>query len=278
MFVSNISNPVCKIKTKIICMIALLLVAMLIPSKAFGRDELALAQDTKLDLFLLAGQSNMAGRGKVEAQDKKVDPHVWMFTKTNAWAPAIDPLHFDKKIAGVGPGRTFGIAVAEADPRVNVGLVPCAVGGTSIDQWKKGGKLYTEAIDRAKAAMAQGTFKAILWHQGESDANPNKAKLYAAKLTKLIADFRSDLGLPELPFIVGELGPFHEKTSPGTDAFNAQLESFAKTEANCACVSSEGLTSIGDNTHFDAASQREFGRRYAAAYLAMTHSSPTVQH
>jgi hypothetical protein len=229
-----------------------------------------------LDLFLLVGQSNMSGRGKVEAQDRVTDPRIWMLTKAEAWVAAVDPLHFDKpKVAGVGPGHSFALAVAAAKSDVNIGLVPCAVGGTSIEQWKKGGKLYTDAIRRAKVAMQHGTFKAILWHQGEGDTGSAKPKAYPAQLKQLIADFRKDLELPDLPFIVGELGRFHQKISAGTDGFNAQLEAFAATEPRCACVSSESLTSIGDNTHFDAASQREFGRRYAAAYLKIIAEQAT---
>jgi hypothetical protein len=219
----------------------------------------------------------MAGRGKVEPQDQIPDPRVWMLTKGNAWAPAVDPLHFDKpKVAGVGLGRSFGITVAAPHPDAGIGLVPCAVGGTSIDEWKKDGKLYANAIRRAKIAMQRGAFKAILWHQGESDVDANKQKNYADKLKQLIADFRDDLGQPELPFIVGQLGPFHQKIAPGTDAFNAQLKEFAATDPHCACVSSDGLTNIGDNTHFDAASQREFGRRYAAAYLKIVGDAPSA--
>ena len=44
-------------------------------------------------LFLLIGQSNMAGRGPVEAQDKEIIPGVFMLNKEMAWAPAVDPLH-----------------------------------------------------------------------------------------------------------------------------------------------------------------------------------------
>lgn len=243
-------------------------------SRTVAQEVHSLPEDARLDLFLLAGQSNMSGRGKVEAQDKVPNPRVWVLTKDETWVPAVDPLHFDKpKVAGVGPGRTFGIAVAEAEPEAYIGLVPCAVGGTSIEEWKKGGKLYEDAIHRAKAAMAHGEFKAILWHQGESDASGERLKTYPEKLRTLIADFRHDLNAPNLPFIVGELGPFHQKTSSGTGAFNQQLEQFAKSEPYCVCVSSDGLTSIGDNTHFDAASQREFGRRYAAAYLKLVNAS-----
>jgi hypothetical protein len=73
----------------------------------------ASAQDAKLPpkekfhLILLVGQSNMGGRGTVEAQDKTPHPRVLMLNKANEWVPAIDPLHFDKAAAGVGLGKTF---------------------------------------------------------------------------------------------------------------------------------------------------------------------------
>jgi hypothetical protein len=249
-----------------VVLISLLLLAGADLTLAAAADAPATAPS--LDLFLLVGQSNMAGRGKVEPQDQVPDVRILMLNKSNEWVPAIDPIHFDKpKVAGVGPAHGFAVAVAAAVPNRSIGLVPCAVGGTSINQWKKGEKLYEDAIRRAKVAMQRGTFKAILWHQGESDLGDKKQEGYPEKLKQLIADFRADLGNADLPFIVGQLGEFHQKAAPDTDAFNAQLKEFAAAEPRCACATSEGLTSIGDNTHFDAKSQREFGRRYAAAYL-----------
>src|SRR5690349_3741379 len=88
-------------------------------------------------LYLLIGQSNMAGRGKVEKEDKTPHPRVLMLNKDDQWVPAIDPLHFDKAIAGVGPGLAFGKAMAEADKDVTIGLIPCAAGGSPIAVWKK---------------------------------------------------------------------------------------------------------------------------------------------
>ena len=84
--------------------------------------NIAVAQDVKLPptekfhLFLLVGQSNMAGRGTVEAQDRTPHPRVLMLNKADAWVPAIDPLHFDKAAAGVGLGKTFATLYAEAHP------------------------------------------------------------------------------------------------------------------------------------------------------------------
>jgi hypothetical protein len=78
-------------------------------------DESPAPANTKL--FLLIGQSNMAGRGAIEEQDKVVHPRVFVQTRDLSWAPALDPLHFDKpRLAGVGLGSTFGRVVADAHP------------------------------------------------------------------------------------------------------------------------------------------------------------------
>ena len=99
------------------------------------------------DVFLLTGQSNMAGRGVVEAQDKLPLPGISVFTKEKAWAPAIDPLHFDKPaIVGVGLGRSFAVTVQKQDGLKEVGLAPAAFGGSSLQDWSPGGALFTNAV------------------------------------------------------------------------------------------------------------------------------------
>ena len=91
-------------------------------------------------LYLLVGQSNMAGRGRVAAEDRKPLPRVVSFSKEGTWVPAVDPLHFDKpRVVGVGLGRSFAIEVAGKNPAVTIGLVPCAVGGSPISSWEPGG-------------------------------------------------------------------------------------------------------------------------------------------
>ena len=98
-----------------------------------GQGELALPEKADFHLYLLAGQSNMAGRGKISSQDKVAHPRVFVLTKANQWEPAVDPLHFDKSVAGVGLGKTFGEVIADANPNVVIGLIPCAVGGSPIE-------------------------------------------------------------------------------------------------------------------------------------------------
>ena len=235
----------------------------------------------RFHLFVLAGQSNMAGRGRIEEQDRKPDPRVLMLTKDNRWVPAVAPLHFDKpRIVGVGVGRTFGMRIAEANPEITIGLIPCGVGGSPIDSWQPGGyhaqtksHPWDDAIKRVKVAMKSGTLKGILWHQGESDSKPEKAKAYERKLHELIARFRKEFHAPNVPFIAGQMGQFRER--PWSDAkklVDAAHQSLPKKLPGTAFVNSDGLKHKGDQVHFDAASYRELGRRYAKAFRVLAES------
>ena len=221
-------------------------------------------------LFLLVGQSNMAGRGKIEEQDKSAHPRVWKLNRKNEWEPGVDPLHFDKpRIAGVGLGTTFARTLVEKHPGIHVGLIPCAVGGTSIDRWRKGGSLYSNAVARAQVAMKHGKLKGILWHQGESDAG-SKEKLdsWFPKLSRLIHDFRTDLSAPTAPFVAGQLSRAWGDEKPLRKEFNIRLLRYARfqTSPYFAAVHTSNLTAKPDKTHFDSAALRELGRRYAGAW------------
>ncbi len=231
-----------------------------------------------LDLFLLAGQSNMAGRGVVDAEDLVPHARVWMLDRSARWTPAVDPMHFDKPIAGVGPGRAFGRALAEATPSTHIGLVPVAVGGSPIAAWvpgatheQTGARPYDDAVARIRAAKPLGTFRAILWHQGESDATAESAPRYERGLRSVIERLRAETGDPELPVLIGQLGRF---TAAPWTAWHTQVDMAHRRLAadlrNVAFVSSDGLVDKGDALHFDSASARMLGRRYADAYRALT--------
>jgi len=245
-----------------------------------------------LDLFLLVGQSNMAGRGdQISKEDKTPHPRVLTLTKELEWQYAVDDgktfLHFDfDNRVGVGPGKSFGMAVANADPEITVGLIPCAVGDSSIDWWEEGkahgyakhwweegspeAKPWDDAIKRAKHAMQFGKLKGILWHQGEKDSTKTNSKRYEQQLHKLVQRFRQELNANNVPFIVGQMGKF----APDWGSWNKKQVDQAHRELpanvfNTAFVSSDGLTDNGDSTqlHFDSASYRELGERYAKEYL-----------
>jgi hypothetical protein len=234
----------------------------------------------KVELFLLAGQSNMAGRGDVKelsAEDAAADPRVWALNRDGVWQPAMDPLHWDKGGAAVGPGKFFGRIIAAHEPDVIVGLIPTACGGSPISMWVPGAyweqtksNPWDDAIARAKRAMKDGTLKAILWHQGESDSNAKNAPLYEERLTDLIARFRKELDAPDLPFIIGQLGRFETEGrswAAGQIEVDRAQQAVAAKVPHVYYVSSEGLVSRGDNLHFSTASQKTLAAHYAEAYI-----------
>lgn len=243
------------------------------------------AQEKKYDLYLLIGQSNMAGRGVIEAQDSNIHPQVFALNKNNEWVPAQDPIHFDKKVAGVGLGRTFGIEMASANPDALIGLIPCAVGGSPIDSWKPGGfhkqtktHPWNDMEKRLKIALKDGELKGILWHQGESDSNPKLCNSYKEKLADLIERVRIAGESPEAPFVAGEFGKFKmersEKQYPELQPSPAKVvmkatKQVVRKDRNAAFVKSKGFDHKGDNAHFNSEAYRIFGKRYAKAMLKL---------
>lgn len=229
----------------------------------------------RLHVYLLMGQSNMAGRGPLDAFSRQEHPRVRVFTEDQRWVAAREPLHWDKPTAGAGLGLTFAIAMAEVSPDTVIGLVPCAVGGTPLVRWEKGGDLYARAVARAREAIRYGTLSGVLWHQGENDTgNRTDAETYADRCARMLSNLRADLGMPSLPVVVGELGRFlPEEDQDGQPIFwrvvNDQLHLLPVRLQHVAVVSSEGLTALDDGIHFDTPSLREFGRRYAAAMLRL---------
>ncbi|MBX2840370.1 MAG: sialate O-acetylesterase [Flammeovirgaceae bacterium] len=225
-------------------------------------------------IYILIGQSNMAGRGTPGELDTIPHERVFMFNKNNEWELARDPMHFDKPVAGVGPGFTFGKMMASTNPEVNIGLVPCAVGGSPIDSWTPGGfhkqtqsHPFDDAIKRIEEANKKGVIKGFLWHQGESDSKEALVGDYKMKLVELVNRIRTVAGDERIPFVVGGLGDFFIQKNANADKINLVLETFAKENEYSGFVSSKNLTHKGDETHFSSASARELGKRYAEVMM-----------
>jgi len=240
----------------------------------FGASAEVPASKEKFHLYLLIGQSNMAGRGKVEEQDRTAHPRVFAFNKENKWVPGADPIHFDKSAAGVGPGLSFGKAMAEADPSVTIGLIPCAVGGSPLSSWQPGAEdkatkthPWDDMMVRVQLAMKEGTLKGILWHQGESDSNEKLASGYGGRLEQTLGLLRDELASHHVPIVVGQLFAF--KPNEFKDLVNVELAHFPRRLANTGVVTSEGMKDRGDSIHLDSASAREFGKRYAKEMLRL---------
>jgi len=236
---------------------------------------------TPLHLFLLAGQSNMAGRGLLPSGSlPDPDPRIQMLKEDLTWTIARDPLHFDRPGAGVGPGLSFARCILEQRPDWTIGLVPTAVGASPLDDWQPNAPLLIESLRRAHHAQRSGKFEGVLWHQGERDSRAmGKAETYADRLAKTITAFREGIGDPDLPFLAGEIAAFlAEQTDPGfpgLDLVNTAIRKLPDRIPNTGRVSADGLTHIGDQVHLDTASQIRFGRRYADAFRQIPRREST---
>lgn len=260
-------------------------------------------------LVLLAGQSNMAGRGpmpfsssgagELRSRQQCASLHssssslpTFAWTAAGRWSKAQHPLHWDKPDkVGVGPGLSFAescavedLLLGAASPQTDVagiGLVPTAVGGSGILEWLPDtGQLLSKALARTEAALRAaptGSFvSCILWHQGETDAgSADLAAGYRERLKAVLRAFREEYG--PAPVLLGGLAPFldRRKALPNCSYWREvdavlQEEATDKAGMMCAYVNAEGLTDKGDQLHFDAASADELGRRYAASLRALS--------
>ena len=235
------------------------------------------SQKENFHIYLLMGQSNMAGRGLVEPIDTIAHTRVLMLDKDNSWVPAKNPIHFDKPIAGTGLGLTFGKLMANENDDITIGLVPCAKGGSSINQWFPDSMHqatntypYNEMIAKAKKAMADGTLKGILWHQGEADTKSmSDITGYHNKLNSMLNLLTSDLRLQSVPMVMGEIGYFFAQSRPLVAEMNLLFKQIANQTECLALVSASDLSHKGDSVHFDSKSYRKLGERYASKMLEL---------
>jgi hypothetical protein len=239
-----------------------LLALLLSAATAVGSAADLPADPASFHIFLLMGQSNMAGSALPVLEDyREPSSRVLAQSSDLTWQAS-------RAAVAMSPGHSFARLYAALHPGVTVGLIQCARGGRSLGELSKGGQdrdgapNYDNALKRARAAARQGALKGVLWHQGESDAGDAG---YVARLAATVADLRSDLTAPELPFICGELGRF----AGWTAAFNGRIGTAAREIPRCAVASSEALLDLGDRVHFSGFSAEVLGARYLAQYLQL---------
>lgn len=220
--------------------------------------------------FLLIGQSNMAGRGFLK-DAVEVDTKGIYILRNGRWQEMFRPINPDRSFSGSNLAEHFAELYVQKHHE-KVGLVCCADGGTCMDQWMPGSLLYDNAVFNAKQAMRTSSLAGILWHQGESDCDGKLHPSYKEKLTKMLTQLRKDLGLPNVPIVLGGLGDFlldcRRPNWPleNYPFINAAAQSVANHMNNVAFVTATGLTANPDNLHFNAASLYEFGQRYFDAF------------
>jgi sialate O-acetylesterase len=260
------------------------------------------------DLWVLAGQSNMEGAAPL-ARPAAPQARLWCYGLDERWRRAVDPLHdcFAARlpahrrillsrgfapelldalaargrratIRAAGPGSFFGRFLLRHLPaRRNVALLPCALGGTTLEEWgpdfstTPGDSLYSAMVLRVRNSGLRP--RGVLWYQGESDAQPGPSRLYLRRLLMLIDRLRADLAVPDLPFLMVQIG----RTAGDSEGqFQARAWQRVREAQRRATQLRAGvhLTTAIDGTlsdwiHADLATQRVLGERLAR--LALTH-------
>lgn len=253
------------------------------------------------ELYVLSGQSNMVGRApltpaptysNISRITRYSQPWDATFNKpwdssnpgNGSWGAASDPLH-SLPVAqggGVGPGIAFADRLIDLrnDANLEIGLVPCAAAGSSIDSdtfgvaWDRGYRFncYGSMVARTWAAQeAGGTLKGLLWYQGEAEALQTDYPIYwLESFLDLITKFRVEFGQLDLPVVAVSLGPNPSSGYPMWAAMQGYISGMAGISKHLNVVSAADLSGIsGDPVHLDQASQITLGHRLADAMHAM---------
>ena len=243
------------------------------------------------EVFVVAGQSNSANHG----EEKQM-------TQTGRVASCLGEhwqLANDPQPGASGKGGSFlppfGDAMVEKFG-VPIGFVPCGIGATSVrewlpngavfpnpptierrvqqrpdGQWESKGEAFAAFIDRMSPFGPHG-FRAVLWHQGESDANQRDltrtlpGKLYREYLEQVIEDSRRQIGWPA-PWFVAQVS-YHlpsDEESPDIRAAQASLwaDGIALEGPDSDAIRGTFRQNNGQGVHFSGPGLREHAARWA---------------
>jgi hypothetical protein len=248
--------------------------------------EIVDAPISKCKLYILAGQSNMVGRGRYD----QLPPEERLLPDNVAIrARSLD--HHLAEVEGVfGPEHSLARVLGRAYPDHSLFLVKYAVDASSLLDWQpvwteedatltghaQYGPLYQSLmgwLEKTRGTIPEDCeAAAFFWMQGERDALfPEAARQYEENLVRLIAHIRADLGVPDLPFFLGQVNPPTEQY-PAVEEVRAAQARLAERVRHTALVPTDGLSKAADGLHYDTAGQVELGRRFAQAYQAMCQS------
>ncbi|HET9745977.1 MAG TPA: sialate O-acetylesterase [Chitinophagaceae bacterium] len=224
-------------------------------------------------VFIMAGQSNMAGRGIVEPEDTVSNKRILSINKEGQIILAKEPLHFyEPDRTGLDCGLSFAKTLIKKIPEsISILMIPVAIGGSSISQWLNDSlyrnvKLFTNFLDKMEIGKRNGIIKGILWHQGESDANEKDIPYYKQRLGLLFSKFRMAVGNQDLPVLIGELGSFSENPENFV-LINKAIHEYVAEDKNSRVITTKDLKDKGDHLHFNSKGQRTMGKRFAKEYL-----------
>lgn len=239
---------------------------------ATGTGGSGSGSDPVFHIFLLMGQSNMAGVATSKASDRNTDERLKVLGGCNQpagqWNLANPPLSDCPGEKGwnlsdaVDPGIWFGKTLLEKLPAGHtIGLVGTAESGESINTFIQGGSHHQMILNKiAKAKTAENArFAGVIFHQGESDSGQ---ETWPDKVVQLYNEVKAAFGVDyDVPFILGEL-----PQGGCCSGHNVRVHEAADKLPMGYWVSQEG-TNVMDQYHFDHPSVVLMGKRYGETML-----------
>lgn len=220
-------------------------------------------------VYILAGQSNMMGKGKTHQLPAflKRQPSNVEFYYQGRKRKLAQYSHF-------GPEVSFAHAISRAFPNDKHIIIKHVATGSSINQWLPGSRLF-DGLLRQRGFVKVSTqanqivnkkVDAVIWMQGERDArDATNANRYESNLKRFIMGVRRQLNSPRSVFIMGQVNPedraFHMLETVKQAQVNTQ-----RALPRVKLVSTDGLGKIYDNVHYNTQGQMELGKRFARAY------------
>ena len=222
-------------------------------------------------IFMLMGQSNMAGVANKQPSDSNTDARLKVWGGCNQpagqWNTANPPLNDCPGEKGwnlstsVDPGIWFGKTLLGALPAGDtIGLVGTAESGESIDTFIQGGLHHQMILNKIAQVKAAGRFAGVIFHQGESDCNQST---WPGKVVQLYNEVKVAWGVDyDVPFILGEI----PAGNAGCFSHNDKVHQAADMLPMGRWISQEG-TAIQDEFHFDHPSVVLMGTRYGETMI-----------
>lgn len=188
-------------------------------------------------------------------------------------------------MAGLNPAASFTPAVEKAFGAENVLVVKDALGAQPIRRWFKNwkpakgegpeatGDLYDRLMEEVKAATAGKRPKTVtfVWMQGERDAKEGHGDVYAASLKGLIEQLQADLGRQDINFVIGRLSDFGNEGKGYPDWMKVR-EAQAKVAEDAprgAWVDTDDLNGPGNGLHYTQEGYVELGSRFAGKAIEL---------
>lgn len=224
------------------------------------------AEPGKVRVFILSGQSNMAG----------LDPNI-SFTPAVKKAFPRDEIIVIKDAQGGQPIRRW-----YKNWRPAAGEAKAAQGAVAPKSGKKGaakpaaanGDLYDRLMTKVRPAIEGKKADSIsfIWMQGESDAKQGDSAVYADSLRGLIKQLRDDLKRPDTTVVIGRISDHYLGQPHGEAVRNAEV-AVADGDKLAAWVDTDDLNGPKNDVHYTKPGYETLGKRFADKSIDLVKKS-----